>query len=342
MKFEYLLTAFVIGTLVVLCGCTGSPNNPSSDSKKPDKQVKHVDESTEVLPPQSSEAETKNGSRSDDKQTGVKLPGKASQESEEQGELSNKNQIAGNEEQDPGNENADSERATLDDEEELYATPLPDIDENWQRLHPRHELWIDIENKTVVVGGWICLRAGMLEMFACPRNTKEHESVVSANARPELIHAALLALDIEPGNPARFDPDYEPAHGPKLEIKVRFFRDGEAHEVRSQELVRYMRTKEELDLPWIFAGSEFIDDWNSDRKIYSGNSGSFICVSNFPDATIDIPVRSTDEMSNLMFEANTDKIPPLGTRVLLLISQFEEKSAENPPAGNSNADDENL
>lgn len=208
-----------------------------------------------------------------------------------------------------------------DFDEEQFTTPLPKIDDAWQRLHPTQELWIDVDKKQVIVGGWICLRAGLLEMFACPRNTKEHESVVAVRARPELVHAALLALDIEPGRPARFDPEYAPAEGPKIEIMVRFIRDGQIEEVRSQEMVRYLRDKKILDYPWVFAGSQFVEDPENKRRFYAANLGSFVCVSNFPDATFDIPTRSSEEFSFLMFEANTEKIPPLGTRVLLLFSR---------------------
>lgn len=212
-----------------------------------------------------------------------------------------------------------------DFDEEQFTTPLPKIEDAWQRLHPSQELWIDVEKKSVIVGGWICLRAGLLEMFACPRNTKEHESVVAVRARPELVHAALLALDIEPGRPARFDPEYAPAEGPKIEIMVRFIRDGQIEEVRSQEMVRYLRDKKILDYPWVFAGSQFVEDPENQRRFYAANGGSFVCVSNFPDASFDIPTRSSQELSSLMFEANTEKIPPLGTRVLLLLSRAAEE-----------------
>jgi hypothetical protein len=218
----------------------------------------------------------------------------------------------------PDFETKGDDEGNLDDDQ--IASPLPEIEETWQRLSPNQELWIDVENKIVIVGGRITLRAGLLEMFACPRNSKEHESVIATNARPELVHAALLALDIEPGSPAKFDPEFEPARGPELEIMVRFLREGNLEEVRSQEMIRYVRNKKPFEYPWIFAGSEFVDDWNSDRKLYAANYGSFVCVSNFPDAMIDIPAQSSQDLANLLFEANTDLIPPLGTRVLLLLS----------------------
>src|SRR5689334_21681589 len=48
-----------------------------------------------------------------------------------------------------------------------------------RRLFEDHPIWIDPQEKTIIVEGQIALREGMLEMFACTRNTKEHESIVS-------------------------------------------------------------------------------------------------------------------------------------------------------------------
>ena len=51
-----------------------------------------------------------------------------------------------------------------------------------------------------MVGGKICLRQGLLEMFACPEGTKEHESIVSVNAKAQTVHTALLAVGLAPAN----------------------------------------------------------------------------------------------------------------------------------------------
>ena len=55
-------------------------------------------------------------------------------------------------------------------------------------------LWVDMKRKWVVVDGRVCLNRGVLEMFACPKNTKEHESVISVACEARFVHAALLAI----------------------------------------------------------------------------------------------------------------------------------------------------
>ena len=52
----------------------------------------------------------------------------------------------------------------------------------------------------------VCLREGTLELVACTRDSKEHESIVAIAARPMHVHAALLLLGAEPGNPAIMKP----------------------------------------------------------------------------------------------------------------------------------------
>ena len=46
------------------------------------------------------------------------------------------------------------------------------------KLSKTGDVWFDKKRKAVVVDGQVCLREGQLEMFACPKGTKEHESVL--------------------------------------------------------------------------------------------------------------------------------------------------------------------
>ncbi len=49
----------------------------------------------------------------------------------------------------------------------------------WGRAPPDGKVWLDTKNKRVVLEGEVCLREGQLEMFACLKGTKEHESIVA-------------------------------------------------------------------------------------------------------------------------------------------------------------------
>jgi hypothetical protein len=82
----------------------------------------------------------------------------------------------------------------------------------------------------------------------------------------------------------------------------------------------YDRTRErQMDAEFVFAGSGFDED-HQGRKVYLAESGDVICVANFPSAMIDVAKKSSAEgQENLLFEAWTERIPPLGTKVRLEI-----------------------
>src|SRR5260221_5799508 len=75
-----------------------------------------------------------------------------------------------------------------------------------QKITKDHDVYLDLKQKAVIIDGEVCLREGQLEMFACPKGTKEHESVVSLNCTAEQAHAALLAVGAKPGTTVKFTP----------------------------------------------------------------------------------------------------------------------------------------
>jgi len=48
-------------------------------------------------------------------------------------------------------------------------------------------------------------------------------------------------------------------------------------------------------------------------------SGDLICVSNFPTATLDVPVKSSQANEELLYEPFTERIPPRDTKVRLVL-----------------------
>lgn len=66
---------------------------------------------------------------------------------------------------------------------------------------------------------------------------------------------------------------------------------------------------------FIFAGSSFYVDEDTNKRLYRGEGGYLICVANFPSATIDIAIESSAEGEGQMFEAWTERLPAKGTEV---------------------------
>lgn len=218
--------------------------------------------------------------------------------------------------------------AATDKTGEKTAEKTPD---GMVKLSKKHDVWLDSKRKAIVVDGKICLREGQLEMFACPRQTKEHESIVALNCLPEEVHAGLLALGAKQGTTVKFDPEYKPATGDIVDIYVIWKEpDGTRKEVKAQEMIKHAKTGKAMAYDWVFAGSGFFKDEQTGRLHYQANGGDFICVSNFPSATLDLPVESTDANGGLLFHAFTENIPPKGTEVRVVLVPRLKKEEEKP------------
>jgi len=220
--------------------------------------------------------------------------------------------------QDTGNEK--SSGVVAKEKEAVREVPLEIDTQGMLRLSKDEAVWIDRQRRWAVVDGHVCLRTGTLEMFACPKGTKEHESIVAVEARPFVVHAGLLAVGAKAGKPVRFTPMYEPASGTQIDVWVLWKdKDGQPRRAQAQQWVRDVRTKQPMVHPWVFAGSSFWRNPETGQSYYQGDGGDFICVSNFPTATLDIPVESSQAEGELMFEAFTEHIPEVGTPVRLVL-----------------------
>ena len=211
--------------------------------------------------------------------------------------------------------------------------PLSKDPPGMTRLSPEYDVWIDRKKKRVVMDGTVCLQQGTLEMFACLKGTKEHESVVFVDTKAFIVHAGLLAVGAKEGSPARFQPEYRPASGTPIDISLIWTDEkGAVQRCRAQDWVRNVRTQKALDSAWVFAGSGFFLDENSGQKIYLAEGGDFICVSNFPGAMLDLPVESSKTNEELLFEAFKEHIPPRGTRVRMVLTPRLEDAPKTTEA----------
>jgi hypothetical protein len=83
-----------------------------------------------------------------------------------------------------------------------------------------------------------------------------------------------------------------------------------------------MKSRKPLAIDWVFGGSLFFPDPEDAKKpkLYAANGGDLICVSNFETAMLDLPVPSTQLDGDLQYEAFTERIPPLGTKVTVILA----------------------
>ena len=196
---------------------------------------------------------------------------------------------------------------------------LSQTSKNWQRWFPDESCWFDLKRKAVIVDGQVCQRTALLEMFACPTDTKDHESIVSVDCHAATIHAYLLVVGAQPGNPVQYQPEYQPADGTEVSVFVQWVdENGTAQECPAQQWIRHVETGQAMEHDWVFAGSEFWKD-EDDQEHYLAEGGDLICVSNFPTATLDVPVASSQDNASLQYEPFSERIPKRGTKVRLIL-----------------------
>ncbi len=227
----------------------------------------------------------------------------------------------------------------LSEVEKAFTAP-PDA----TRLSAKERVWVDRKNHRVIVDGYIAVREGQLEMLACPVFTKEHEAVVAVFCKAATVHAGLLAAGASTGKPVQWEPAYTPPTGSEIQIQAEWSDlSGKKQEIDARRWVRQGGQEDKhLQYNWVFAGSGFWEDPETKQRRYLAESGDLICVSNFSTATLDIPVKSTEANSGLLFLAYTQRIPPSGTPVRLILNVVQPKQAiknnqAQPPASESGA-----
>ena len=194
--------------------------------------------------------------------------------------------------------------------------PPPDT----KRLTKNSRLWVDLQQKRIYIDGYVAMRRGPLEMFACPVGTKEHESIVAALAKSREVHAALLAVGATPGTPVSYDPEFIPPTGQQIRVWVCWYdEDGKFQVSDARRWLQKQGTQQSMQEDWVFAGSGFWQDPADGKEYYQADGGDMICVSNFSTAMMDVPFPSSAKAGQLLFVPFTERIPEQGSPVRLVL-----------------------
>jgi len=175
--------------------------------------------------------------------------------------------------------------------------------------------------RRVQIEAEVCLREGVLEQLLCRLQTKEHEAILHANVDAAQIHATLEAIKAKPGSTVKYEPKFQPPTGTPIKITLEYEKKpGEKVTVNARDWIRNIKTGQALDVDWVFAGSQLFRDPDNPTKVtYQANYGDVICVSNFPTAMLDVPIDSPKVNRDVSFEAWTERIPPVGTKVTVIL-----------------------
>jgi len=196
---------------------------------------------------------------------------------------------------------------------------------------------INLEERCVDVEASVCLPHGMLELVACTKGTKEHESIVATEAKPRHIHAALLLLGAKPGSPATRQPlgdqaerwiDVPPHGGPVDVFLVLSGKEGKMAEHPISDFIAPSSRRsddsaaadQKARFPthtFLFAGSVLSGDGPGPRRYESDQSGHVISLSTFGDELLCLPAIHSQDNDALMWQVNATNLPAVGSKVTL-------------------------
>lgn len=178
---------------------------------------------------------------------------------------------------------------------------------------------IDWRAPQVELTGRVVLQEGLLELFACRRRTREHESIVALDATPLHIYQALGLIGISPGKPVNYDPQADtwlPAQGDRLSVDVRFAIDGVYQITAAWSWLLDAETQRPATpRDWIFAGSRTFpgDVFGADAD------GTVICLVDFDTTLIGLAEPHSADNALLWVAANPKTVPPPGTTCTLIL-----------------------
>jgi len=183
------------------------------------------------------------------------------------------------------------------------------------------------DTRRVLVSAEVCLREGPLEQLLTRKMKKEHEAIIAADVDARKIHEALILARAKEGSTVRWLPKYQAPTGTPIRVSLRYTSRGKTVTAPARSWIKNVNTGKELDTDWVFAGSMLVDnplDKNGPKR-YLANDGDVICVSNFESALLDLPVMSPKDDPDRSYVAWTERIPPVGTRVTVILEPVLKK-----------------
>ncbi|MFK7850775.1 MAG: YdjY domain-containing protein [Akkermansiaceae bacterium] len=200
-------------------------------------------------------------------------------------------------------------------------------------------LTVQVKERYVDVDAKVCLTGGMLELIACTKGSKEHESIIAVEAKAAHIHAALLLIQARPGNPAmRKQIEGEeggwvnyPPRGAKIDVSL-VLDDENGKKVErpiSDFLIKgddgFGSLNEDEDAErerfptktFLFAGSHVFKDGKNEPRYLADESGNVISIATFGDELLCLPGMHGHANEGLVWEIDSTHLPKLGADVKL-------------------------
>ena len=179
---------------------------------------------------------------------------------------------------------------------------------------------INLKTKIIKMPAEFSNNEGVLEYLAVQKiHGKEYESLLSINARPTRINAALLLCGkkFDKRNRAKKQGEDMVPGGDPIIIYVEWIdpKTKKTIRKRAEELIFNKRTKKTMKkVGWVFTGSQFVKNEATGKTVFGASlTGSIIAIYHDPDAILDVPMRTDDETYDIAKDT-----PPPGTKCTLI------------------------
>jgi hypothetical protein len=196
---------------------------------------------------------------------------------------------------------------------------------------------LNLKERCIDVNATVCLHEGLLELVACTKGSKEHESILSIAARPMHIHAAMLLIGAKPGTPAMrkardeartrwvsVEPAGDPigvslvfpdSKGKPQEHPIsKFISPAQPDEIGGVPIKKKLET---FPASFLFAGSHLVEDGPGPKKYVCEQSGNVISISTFGDELLCLPGIHGHQNDGLSWQVNPEGLPKIGKQVIL-------------------------
>ncbi|MBP7829076.1 MAG: hypothetical protein KA248_04080 [Kiritimatiellae bacterium] len=169
---------------------------------------------------------------------------------------------------------------------------------------------VDPSTRTVLATGWVNQVSGAIELLACGKGGKTHESVFVLDVHPLDLQTGLLLLGLQPGTPPA-GLGQPGAAGPVLDIRVDWEIKGKRRSLPAERFLLHVgRNRPLKNTPWLFTGSAI-----EDGEFKALAEESLVATYWDPWAIVNIgdAVGADDEI----LAVNKKAVPPLHTPITM-------------------------
>lgn len=198
--------------------------------------------------------------------------------------------------------------------------PVPSILNLGNGTYKLANIIIDKRKGEIRVPGKVNMQEGLVELLACGKWGKLHESVLVIDVQPYYLQLALLLLGLEPGNkPLAYQGDPHTPVGDHVDIFVEWKNNGKIVKKRGEELVFNRVTGKPMKKTyWVFTGSLI-----QNGIFLAQVEQSLVTTFHDPATIIDNPLPAGGD--DTLYYANKKVVPPVGTPVTMVIKKLNTR-----------------